>query len=336
MIRSLRTCSLLALLLAFSACQAPQSTLHPIGPASGRIATLEWIVLIVFCVIGLVVWLLLFWAATRKRGTLDWHAPWNESGGHPWILIGGFAVPFVVLTFFFVYSVETMAGYPIHDHGVKPEIKIIGHQFWWELRYVGTPADRQFVTANEIHIPVGRPVDVELISQDVIHSFWVPVLHGKVDLIPGQDNYIRIQADQPGTYHGQCAEYCGEQHAHMGLLVVAQSEQDYQAWFNQQLEPAAQPTAEDAMHGHDVFMGAACVLCHTIRGTEAHGAVAPDLTHLASRQELASNSFPNDKADLEAWITHAQSMKPGAEMPDLAEFNGPDLRALVAYLQQLH
>ncbi len=330
-----RTATLLALLLAFCSCQTPQSTLHPMGPASGRIATLEWIVLILFCLIAFSVLVLLFWAVMRRRGTLDSHAPWNEGGGQSWILIGGFAIPFVVLTFVFVYGLEAMSGYPMHDGGVKPAIKIIGHQFWWEIDYLGATADKQFVTANEIHIPVGRPIDLELISQDVIHSFWVPLLHGKVDLVPGQDNYIRIEANEPGTYRGQCAEYCGEQHARMMLLVVAQPEQDYQAWFDQQVQPAEEPTGQEAMHGRDVFMGAACAFCHTIRGTGAHGAVAPDLTHFASRQGLAANSYPNDESDLEAWVTHAQSMKPGSEMPDLAEFNGANLRALVAYLKQL-
>jgi cytochrome c oxidase subunit 2 len=172
-------------------------------------------------------------------------------------------------------------------------------------------------------------------TNDVIHSFWVPELHGKVDLINGQRNYIRVEADRAGSYQGQCAEYCGEQHAHMMLLVVAQPEQDYQAWYSGQLSPAGEPMSADALHGRDVFMGAACAFCHQIRGTEAHGGVAPDLTHIASRSGIAANSYENNDANLEAWVTHAQSLKPGAKMPDLAAFNGKDLRDLVAFLRQL-
>ncbi|MGH9522963.1 MAG: c-type cytochrome, partial [Terriglobales bacterium] len=184
-------------------------------------------------------------------------------------------------------------------------------------------------------IPVGRPVDVILETADVIHSFWVPALHGKVEMIPGQPNFIRIEASRAGSFDGECGEFCGVQHAHMRLLVVAQQPADYEAWRQQQLMPAAVPTSQEALHGQEVFNNGACALCHTVRGTVAQGKVAPDLTHIGSRQFIAANSFKNDTANLEAWVTHAQSLKPGNEMPDLSEFNGSDLRALVTYLQQL-
>jgi cytochrome c oxidase subunit 2 len=288
-------------------------------------------------VVALVMWLLLLWAASRHRGQLGTPAPWNEGGGQKWIVIGGFAIPVVILFVFFVLSLVWLTRFPVpggHDMQ-HVDIRVIGHQWWWEVKYMRQPADQQFTTANEIHIPVGKAVEIELDAADVIHSFWVPTLHGKVDLIPGQRNYIRIQADKEGTYPGQCAEYCGEQHAHMLLLVVAQPESEYDAWYAQQVNPAGEPTTPEALHGRDVFMGAACAFCHQIRGTEAHGTVAPDLTHLASRERLASNSYANNTANLAAWVTHAQSLKPGAEMPNLTEFNGRDLRALVAFLQQL-
>jgi len=335
MISRFRTAGLLSLLLGFVACQTPQSTMAPAGPASGRINPLQWVVLILFCVIAFIMWVLLAWVATRRRGTLDFHEPWDVGGGQSWVLIGGFTIPFIVLFFLFVFGLENMAGFPVHDGMVKPEIRVVGHQWWWEIDYIGGRADQQFITANEIHIPVGRPVDIELATRDVIHSFWVPKLHGKVDLIPGQSNYIRIEADQPGIYHGECAEYCGQQHAHMMLLVVADNPDEYAAWIDQQLKPATQPTTAEALHGRDVFMSGACILCHTIRGTEAHGAVAPDLTHLASRAGIAAESYDNNIANLEAWVTHAQSLKPGSEMPDLTEFTGTDLRALVTYLREL-
>jgi cytochrome c oxidase subunit 2 len=324
------------LTLTLVGCQTSRSTLNPAGPASGRIASLEWAVMLTFAVIALIMWVLLAWAALRHRGTLDWHAPWNEGGGQNWVMFGGFAFPAAVLFVFFVLTIVWLNRFPVHaESDVHPVIRVIGHQWWWEVQYLGHPESRIFTTANEIHIPVGRPMDIELTTQDVIHSFWVPQLHGKVDLINGQRNYIRIQADQAGTYSGQCAEYCGAQHAHMLLLVVAQPEQEYEAWYNQQLSPAGEPMTAEALHGRDVFMGAACAFCHEIRGTVAHGHVAPDLTHFGSRLRLAANSYDNDEANLEAWVTHAQSLKPGAEMPDLAAFNGPDLRALGAFLKQL-
>ena len=323
-------------LLSLTGCHSTQSTLYPAGPAAGNIAWLEWTALITFCIVSFIMWILLLWAVTRKRGSLETHAPWNEGGGQAWIAIGGFAIPFVVLCSLFILGLLLLRSFPVHE-GMKlhPEIRVIGHQWWWEVQYIADPANRQFTTANEIHIPVGRPVDIELDGADVIHSFWVPRLHGKVDLNPGQRNYIRIQANAPGNYAGQCAEYCGEQHAQMLLLVVAQMPQDYEAWYNNQLNPSREPQDAEAIHGRDVFLGAACVFCHQIRGTDAHGHVAPDLTHLASRQRIASDSYENDKANLAGWVVHAQTLKPGAEMPNLAVFNGPDLRALVAYLQEL-
>jgi cytochrome c oxidase subunit 2 len=332
--RVCRTILFLAAIAALVGCGTPQSTLHPGGPAAGGISQLGWIAYILFGAVAFVMWGLLIFAATRRRGSLKEHEPWTEGGGQPWILIGGFAIPAIVFSFLFVLALERMTAFPLQHAHVMPEIRVIGHQWWWEVQYLGDPSN-QFTTANEIHIPTGRPVDIVLETADVIHSFWVPALHGKVDTIPGQPNYIRIQADREGRFPGQCSEFCGVQHARMRLLVVAQSPPDYEAWRNQQLKPAAMPQDQQALHGQDVFDGAACALCHTVRGTVAEGKVAPDLTHLASREGIAANSYRNDTADLEAWVTHAQSLKPGAQMPNVSQFTGSDLRALVTYLQQL-
>jgi cytochrome c oxidase subunit 2 len=168
-----------------------------------------------------------------------------------------------------------------------------------------------------------------------MHSFWIPALHGKVDLIPGHVNYIRLEASQPGNFFGQCAEFCGAEHARMRLLAVAQGPDDYDAWVEGQRKPASAPTESGAVAGQSVFLAGPCSNCHTVRGTVAGGRVAPDLTHLGSRQFIASNSYPNNNAYLEAWVTHAQSLKPGAQMPNLTQFNGEQLQQLVAYLQQL-
>lgn len=319
-----------------ASCSQPQSTMKPAGPAAGMLAQLGWVVYLLFGVTAVIMWVLLAWAVMRRKGSLETHEPWNEGGGQKWVLIGGFAIPFVVLCGIFVLAMERMAAFPIHPaQEITPEIRVIGHQWWWELHYLSGGPSEHFITANEIHIPVGRPVDIVLETGDVIHSFWVPALHGKVDLIPGQPNYIRIQADHPGEYPGQCGEFCGMQHAHMRLLVVAQSPQDYEAWREAQLMSAAVPQSQEALHGQTVFNQTACALCHTVRGTVAQGKVAPDLTHLASRKMIAANSYVNDKANLEAWITHAQSMKPGAEMPNLTAYDGTDIQDLVTYLQGL-
>jgi cytochrome c oxidase subunit 2 len=217
----------------------------------------------------------------------------------------------------------------------QPDIRVIGHQWWWEVQYLNGSQDQQFTTANEIHIPAHRAVNIELETADVMHSLWVPSLHGKVDLIPGFPNFIRIEASEPGNFKGQCAEFCGAQHAHMGLLIVAQEPADFEAWLTNQRKPAAEPATAAAIAGREAFLAGPCSLCHQIRGTLAGGHVAPDLTHIASRQFIAANSFPNNDAYLAAWISHAQSLKPESKMPDLSEYKGDRLQDLLAYLRQL-
>ncbi|MGC2618389.1 MAG: cytochrome c oxidase subunit II [Acidobacteriaceae bacterium] len=320
-------------------CEEAQSTFNPQGPAAQRIAHLSWLMTILFVFITLVMWILIAWGAVRRRGTLEEHEPVDAGGGQEWITIGGLLVPLTVLCVLFVLGLRLLASFPIHDpmnqRALKPDILIIGHQWWWEVHYLDGDPDMRFTTANEIHIPANRPVTLELLSADVIHAFWVPSLHGKVDMIPGHVNYVRIEASHPGTYAGECAEYCGEQHAHMRLLVVAQSADDYQAWTQQQLKPSAEPTSPEALAGEKIFVGGSCSMCHTVRGTTAGGHVAPDLTHIAGRQMIAGDTYPNNTAYLEAWITHAQSLKPGALMPDLTQYSGVQLQELTAYLQQL-
>jgi cytochrome c oxidase subunit 2 len=229
-----------------------------------------------------------------------------------------------------------MEAFPLHD-GVHraPEVRIIGHQWRWEVHYLGETPSQRLVTANEIHIPTGRPVDFELESADVIHSFWIPRLHGKVDLVPGLRNRIRLQADQPGMYRGECAEFCGAWHAHMRLLLIAESPEGFAQWLDRQRVPGATPGSPEAQHGQELFVSGPCGLCHTVRGTDALGSVGPDLTHLASQHGLVANTLPNDTVHLAAWVIHAQAFKPGAQIPDVTAFIGAGLQALVAYLQQL-
>lgn len=330
--------------LALFGCGVAQSTLQGSGPASARISHLSWFMTILFLIITMIMWALIGWGFYRRRGTLTEHEPVTAGGGQMWIAIGGVAVPLLVLSVLFVLGLNLLTDFPIHGmHGgmagaqmtMKPEIRIIGHQWWWEVQYLNDDVSKEFTTANEIHLPAHRPVNIEVVTRDVMHSFWIPALHGKVDLIPGHPNYIRIEASQAGSYSGQCAEFCGAQHAHMRLLAIAQEPEDYEAWLEAQREPGADPTTDEEIAGQQTFLNGPCSMCHTVRGTTAGGRVAPDLTHFGSRQMLAADSFPNNDAYLEAWITHAQSLKPGAQMPDLTQFSGEQLQGLVAYLRQL-
>jgi len=335
------TMSIAALL--FQGITRSQSMLNPAGLAAHRISTLGWITYIIFMAVAAVMWLLVFWLALRRRGTLAEHDPWDANhgggrGGEQWIIAGGLLMPVVILTTLFVLTMDTMSHFPIRDANgdpPAPNIVVDAHQWWWEVHYVDGPVDQHFTTANEIHIPVGQPMTIELQSDDVMHSFWVPQLNGKMDFIPGETNETRIEANRAGVFRGECSVFCGEQHAHMAMLVVAQSPADYQKWRADQLADAAQPATPEAQAGEQVFLSAPCAFCHTVRGTAAAGVVAPDLTHIGSRLSLASDTLVNNKANLEAWITHAQSLKPGVEMPNLTQFTGLQLREMVDYLQQL-
>jgi cytochrome c oxidase subunit 2 len=275
-------------------------------------------------------------AATRNHGTLEGHAPIDVGGGHGWILIGGVVIPVVVLGALFIASVRELDRYPLHDGGhYRPDILVIGRQWWWEVQYIGGSPDGRVTTANEIHVPVDWPVEIELESRDVIHSFWVPALHGKVDLVPGHANRIRIQADTAGRYDGECAEYCGAGHAVMRYAVVAEPIADYERWLANERAIAVTPSDPEASAGALLFETRACGVCHAVRGTRAKGAVGPDLTHVAAREGIAAYSLPNTRAYLEAWITHAQSFKPGSLMPNLTEFDGEETQALTRYLEEL-
>ena len=222
--------------------QTPQSTFQRFGPAASRISSLSMAMSIVFMAFIVIMWALFAIAFYKRRGSLATHEPISASGGEGWIAIGGILVPLVVLSVFFVFGLGLLREFPIHGmHGasnlakmqqsMKPDIRVIGHQWWWEIQYLNDDVSLQFTTANELHLPVGKAVNIEVETHDVMHSFWLPALHGKVDLIPGMKNYIRIEASQPGEYTGQCAEFCGAEHARMRLLAIAQSPAEYQAWL---------------------------------------------------------------------------------------------------------
>jgi cytochrome c oxidase subunit II len=253
-------------------------------------------------------------------------------------LWGGVIIPIPILLIVLIYTLfvgeaTTLSG-RVLGADVEPNVTIdvIGHQFWWEVRYL----QEDVVTANEIHIPVGEPVLIRLVSADVIHSFWVPQLHGKIDLVPGTTNTIRLQADEPGVFRGICAEFCGAQHAHMHFLIIAQPQTEFLAWLEHQRQPAAQPADALIEQGQQVFFGAACVYCHAIRGVTAEPVttIGPDLTHVASRRTLAAGMIENNRGNLGGWILDPQGIKPGNRMPS-TRMNSEEFHALLSYMESL-
>ncbi|GJE04405.1 Cytochrome c oxidase subunit 2 [Methylobacterium isbiliense] len=213
-------------------------------------------------------------------------------------------------------------------------IRVIGHQWWWEVQYEDPQPSRGFTTANEIHVPVGVPVQVKLESTDVIHSFWVPSLMGKQDLIPGRPSAIRFTAERPGVYRGQCAEFCGMQHAKMGLLVIAEEQADFARWRDGQVAPRPEPASDEARAGEAAFVAAPCSMCHQVRGTAAAGRNGPELTHVGSRRTLAAGTLPTSRGNLAAWIVDPHGIKPGVNMP-LVKLDSDQLNSISAYLAGL-
>lgn len=259
----------------------------------------------------------------------------GDRRGLRWIVAGGVAFPVLTMVPLFVLTMRTLAA--VDARGAEPAltIDVIGRQFWWEVHYRDEAGRRVLATANEIHVPVGRIVLVRLFGADVIHSFWVPRLAGKLDMIPGRINRLRIRADEPGIYRGQCAEYCGLQHAKMAFLVIAEPEDEFRAWARHQALPAAEPADTLAARGRRVFVQSACRVCHAIRGAAAGpSAPGPDLTHLAGRRTLAAVSMPNTRGHLGGWISDPQAVKPGNLMPAV-RLAREDFNALLHYLQGL-
>jgi cytochrome c oxidase subunit 2 len=250
-------------------------------------------------------------------------------------VIAATGVSLAILVVTLVASYLTGRAYAITPEAGRPlQITLIGHQWWWEVVYNDSLSSRSLSTANEIHVPVGRTVVVKMTSKDVIHSFWVPNLAGKKDLIPGYSTTTWFRADRPGVYRGQCAEFCGHQHAMMSLLVIAEPREQFARWYDAQLADNMPPTDTTQSTGKNVFMNHGCVLCHTIRGTDAGGRTGPDLTHLATRRTLAAASIPNNRGWLGAWVMDPQSIKPGTRMPP-NDMRPDELQALLTYLQGL-
>jgi cytochrome c oxidase subunit 2 len=298
--------------------EPPVNALHPHGPGAAHEAGLFWLMLILGSVIYAVVMTLLMVAVFRR------HSEGKDNG---FILGGGVVLPTIVLMVLAYATVHVTNE--VSAAVIRPlRIEVVGYQYWWRVEYPGTA---QAVTANEIHIPVGTPVEIGLRSVDVIHSFWVPELAGKMDLIPGQRNVLTITADKAGTYRGQCAEFCGLQHAHMAFLVIAEAPARFDAWLADQARPS---TGFTGLAGQADFEKESCAGCHTVRGTSADGTVGPDLTHLMSRTTIGALTARNTHDNLAAWVADAQSMKQGALMPPIP-LKGSELDDLITYLETL-
>jgi cytochrome c oxidase subunit 2 len=324
-----------AIFLFFTNCRGLQSAVDPAGPQAGRISKLWWVMLIVCSAVFVIVMAVLLYSVFRARRR---NRVADEPGTEQRLTrtISGATIATLVIMFGLLVA-SALTGRALSS---QPEqdvltIEIVGHQWWWEVQYDDPIPARTLKTANEIHIPTGQVVMLKLTSHDVIHSFWAPNLHGKKDLIPGHVAMIWIQADKPGVYRGQCAEFCGHQHAHMAFLVVAEPPEQFADWFDKQLKSAETPADAASLRGQQVFLTSRCVMCHTIRGTAAAAISGPDLTHLASRQTIAAATLPNTADHLGNWVVNSQAAKPGNKMPP-NELSPEDLQVLVRYLESLH
>jgi cytochrome c oxidase subunit 2 len=327
------------LALAVPGFRGNPSVLNPAGPQAGRIehqfALTFWITAMVYVLVMLV----LVVGVWRKRArTSEFPPPMSTTPESDRIAIRAVAAAMIatVVLLFVILVGSFLTGRHISALAAQNPvtINVYGHQWWWELNYPNGEADKTVDTANEIHVPVGVPVMIHSTSRDVIHSFWAPNVHGKRDLLPGYQTDIFIQVDHPGRWRGQCAEFCGVQHAHMAFDIVAQPETDYRAWLEAQAQSAPDPSSPQAAHGQTVFLSHACVMCHTIRGTTAGARTGADLTHLASRATIAAGTLPNTIGNLGGWIANPQSIKPGSRMPP-NPLPAQDLQDLLAYLETL-
>jgi cytochrome c oxidase subunit 2 len=308
--------------------QQLQSVLAPAGEAAARIGSLSWVLIIGALLIFVFVMVLLALAIGRRKGGRTVHT-------RLWVLGGGVAFPVVVLTALLAWSTARTPGWMERPPPGALVVGITAHMWWWEMRYRDPASGQEVVLANELHLPAGRPVWLGLSSPNVIHSFWVPALGGKMDMVPGRVDHLMVQVDQPGSWRGQCAEYCGEQHARMALHVVAHPPAEFDAWLAAQAKPAAASGAALLEEGKNVFLAQRCNACHTVRGVAEEGKLGPDLTHVGSRLYLGAGTLLNQPGAMAHWIAHTQAVKPGARMPSSSDMDAQTLAALAAWLEQL-
>lgn len=321
------------LCLALAGCgDNGQNTLDPHSRPAHQITTLWWAMLVAAWIVlaGACLLLVLAWWRRRKEGLP--FLGMREGASTRLVVIFGIVVPIVsVMVLFVAANLEVIKVTEAPAKGdTTMTVDVIARQWFWEFRY----PNGGVITANELHIPAGTRVRAEVTSPDVIHSFWVPELNRKIDVIPGHPNAVLLDAGKPGRFRGQCAEFCGLQHAHMSFSVIVDTPQRFRAWLAAQAAPARAPTTPQQQAGRRLFLANSCASCHAIAGTPARGTVGPDLTHLASRASLAALTIPNDAQHLLEWITDPQRIKPGVKMPGLA-LSAADFRAIRDYLASL-
>ena len=307
-----------------------QSIIHPAGIQAARVSHLWWVMFWICAVVWAAVAVTAMVAIARgRRGS---STATDAQMARSVTVAGGLSVAALLGLLF--QSIVTGRALDTLRSPDALRIQVTGNQWWWDVQYEHAVPSRRVTTANEIHIPVGRAIRFDLLSTDVIHSLWIPSLQGKIDLVPGRLNELWLRADEPGIYRGQCAEYCGLQHAKMALVVVAEPPDDFERWLTANRAPASPPTTPEQQRGRDIFERGPCAMCHTIAGTSAGGRSAPDLTHLGSRSTIGAGTLPNTKGYLAGWIADPQHIKPGNRMPPTG-LNGEELQAVLAYLETL-
>jgi cytochrome c oxidase subunit 2 len=319
-----------------------QSSLNPTGAQAANISSLWWLYFWTLSAIFVAVLICVCIAIGRSRTKAvmikDSPASPAESTERRIFVIVSSCVGATVLILFALLFLDIFTSRSVYALSSDPHplsLKVTGHQWWWQVEYQDPDQPSNLVvTANEMHVPVGKVVRIELRSDDVIHSFWMPNISGKKDLIPGHPTKTWLKADQAGTFHGQCAEFCGHQHAHMRLEFVAEPPEKFNSWLAQARQNAHTPSNPSEQRGQQVFLANQCVMCHNIEGTPARATLGPDLTHFGSRTTLAAGSFPNTRGYLAGWIANPQNVKPGVRMPPNV-LSSDDLNALVDYLQSL-
>jgi cytochrome c oxidase subunit 2 len=306
----------------------PPPVLNPHGPFSNSVTTLAWVLIAlmtgIFVLVCAALWVALY-GSDRLRAKL---------GGERVVRWFGLILPAGVLLLLLAWGLTLVRGISTIQ-GDEPRMRVSGNIYWWRASYLDASGREIHADANELHIPVGRPVVVDMVSEDVIHSFWVPKLGGKMDMIPGRTNRLKLQADKAGTYGGQCAEFCGGAHALMGFVVVAHEPTDWQRWLDARTRPAKASLSVEAMRGRQLFDEVGCAACHRVAGTTAQGISGPDLTHVGSRRSLGAGILPNTRATLIGWIGDSQSLKPNNRMPAYRSLNAEELNALAAYMEAL-
>lgn len=314
----------LSLVFALSACDGPQSVLDPAGRDAEVLATLFWVMLGGAVVLWVALnGLIYFVTKIAPR-------PLNARAAEALIIGGGVVVPVILLSILLAYALNEMPRQ--RDKGEGLRVEVTGHQFWWRVAYWPEGSELPVMAANEVRLPTGQRSEITLNAERVIHSFWIPALGGKTDMIPGRETRMSLEPTKPGEYRGQCTEFCGESHAYMAFGAVVMEPEAFEAWLDREAAPAVAPASAEAQRGAELFLSEGCGGCHAVRGTQAEGQVGPDLTHLASRVSLAAGILPMTEDALRDWVRDPAQFKPGVEMPGYDHLSDEELSAMAAYL----